>query len=433
MKRQKNLPFLLGSVVALSLGLTACAANNPSGGGGGGDKDGSGPGTLEVVSWWTSGSEEAALQTLFDGVQKDMDGLKVTNAAVSGGGGSNAAQALNARLQAGDPPDTWQLHPDGQLVSYVAGGQVADVSDLWEKNGWSEFVPDDLEEMQKVDGVYYTVPIAIGRGNVLWTSPSALKEAGVTIDDSTDLKGLVKALEDVKASGAPALCLGDKDIFASSQLLESIIISEIGPENWGKLFTGDLSFDSPEIRSAVETYAKMLDLANSDHSALTWDEAAMRMANGECAANLMGDWAYGEMVNAGKEPGTDFSWVPFPSSTPTFVYVGDGFSIPAKNIPNAEAAKAWLETLMEPEVQLAFSKAKGSIPVMTNVDTSSLSEYQQSASASLQNDAIVSSLAHAQAAGGEFAQIFADAVTTFNGNGSVDAFVSTMSNAQASK
>src|SRR5690554_5231079 len=101
-----------------ALVLGACAANT-SGTSSGGDADG---GSLEVVSWWTSGSEAEALQVLFDAVQAEMPGLNVENAAVSGGGGSNAQQALNVRLQGGDPPDAWQLHPDGQLASFVAGG-----------------------------------------------------------------------------------------------------------------------------------------------------------------------------------------------------------------------------------------------------------------------------------------------------------------------
>src|SRR5699024_9927280 len=156
------------------------------------------------------------------------------------------------------------------------------------------------------------------------------------------------------------------------------------------------------------------------------------MADGECAVTLMGDWAYGELVGAGNEPGEDFEWVPFPSETPAFVYVGDGFSIPAENVPNEEAAMAFLKVLMDPDVQVDFAEKKGSIPAITSAETDSLSEYQQSAAESFQEDAIVSSLAHAQASSAEIAQVFADAVTTFNGDQNVDAFVSTMAAAQDS-
>ncbi|WP_084480918.1 ABC transporter substrate-binding protein [Ruania albidiflava] len=425
----RRIPALLGTAALLSMSVAACAANTSeadSEGGSGGD-------TLEIVSWWTSGSEAAALQVLFDAVQEQDPGLDVVNAAVSGGGGSNAKQALNARLQAGDPPDSWQLHPDGELTSYVAGGNVADVSDLWEENGWAGQMPADLAALQQVDDAYYTVPVGVHRGNVLWTNPSVLDDAGVSIDAEDSLDDLVSALEEVDASGTTAVCLGDKDIFAAGQLLESIIISSIGPENWNGLFTGEYPFDSPDVRTAVETYGHLLELANSDHSALTWDEAALKMADGDCAVTLMGDWAYGELVNAGNEPSDDFAWVPFPSTQPTFVYVGDGFSLPADNISNEGAAELWLTTVMDPQVQTDFAVEKGSIPALSTADVSVLSDYQQSAAEDFQSLPIVSSLAHGQVTTAELSQEYADAVTAFNGNTNVDAFISTMAAAQQSQ
>jgi glucose/mannose transport system substrate-binding protein len=408
------------------MAISGCAANAPSGGGGGAN-------SLEITSWWTSGSESDALNVLIAAVKKNDPGLSVDNAAVSGGGGANARQALAARLQAGSPPDTWQLHPAGQLKSYVAGGQVADLTSLWKENNWAAQLPKDVAEAQQVNGKYYTVPIGIHRGNVLWTNPAVLAKAGVTIDPAAGVDGLISSLQKVKASGATPICLGDKDIFASSQLLESIIMSRVGAENWKKLFTNEYSFGAPDVKQALQDYKTILSLANTDHSALTWDEAVKKMANGSCAASLMGDWAYGELLNAGKKPGTDFSWTAFPGKADIFDYVGDGFSIPAKNIPHAAAAQAWLKTLMDPKVQTAFAAKKGSIPAMTTADISSLSQYQQQAAKSLATGAVVSSLAQGQAASAEFAQTYADAVSTLNGGGNDAAFIATMTQAQATQ
>lgn len=416
----------LVGIGALAIGaLGGCAANSPA--------DSAGDDNLEITSWWTSGSEADALNVLIDAVKAADKGLNVENAAVSGGGGANARQALAARLQAGDPPDSWQIHPAGQLQSYVDGGQVADVSDLWEENGWADVVPADVAAAQGVDGTYYTVPIGVHRGNVVWTNPAVLDAAGVTIDQEAGVDGLIESLQAVADSGATALCLGDKDVFASAELLESLIMARAGADNWNGLFTGDYSFDSPEVRQALEDYSTLLGLANSDHSALTWDEAATNVGEGTCAANVMGDWAYGELINGGFEPGTDFSWVIFPGEEDIFDYVGDSFSIPAENAPNEKAARLWLTTLMDPEVQTAFAAKKGSIPARSDADVSGLSEYQQSAAESFKSAAIVNSLAHSQASTAEFSQTYADAVSTFNGDGSIDAFIATMAAAQESQ
>jgi glucose/mannose transport system substrate-binding protein len=423
---QNKLKISLAVTTAACLvAVTGCSANQPAG-----SSDGGGSNKLEITSWWTSGSEADALNVLIDGVKKASPGLSVDNAAVSGGGGANARQALAARLQAGSPPDSWQLHPAGQLKSYVDGGQVADLTDLWTQNNWAAQLPKDVAEAQQVGGKYYTVPIGVHRGNVLWTNPAILSKANVKIDAAGGIDGLINSLKQVQATGTTPVCLGDKDIFASAELLESIIMSRTGADNWKKLFTNQYSFAAPEVKQALEDYKTILSLSNKDHSAVTWDEAVKKMANGNCAVSLMGDWAYGELLNAGKKPGTDFAWVTFPGKDDIFDYVGDGFSIPAKNIPNAAAAQAWLKTLMDPKVQTAFAAKKGSIPAVTTADISSLSEYQQQAAKSFAKAAVVSSLAHGQVASAEFAQTYADAVSTFNGSGNVDAFIASMAQAQ---
>lgn len=420
-RRTRTAVFI--ALTALSAGaLSGCAANGPSNAGS--------ESKLEITSWWTSGSEADALKVLIDAAKAADPGLNVENAAVSGGGGANARQALAARLQASAPPDAWQLHPAGQLASYVSGNQVADISDLWADNDWASKLPADVATSQQVKGKYYTVPVGVHRGNVLWTSPKVLAAAGVTLDPAAGVDQFVDDMQKVAKSGTTAICVGDKDVFASAQLLESIIMARVGADNWNALFTGKYSFDAPEVQQALADYKTLLGLANSDHSALTWDEAAKKVGAGECGVTLMGDWAYGELVNSGYEPKTDFAWSAFPGENDIFDYVGDGFSIPATNIPNADAAKIWLETVMDPKVQTAFAAVKGSIPARTDADVSSLSEYQQSAVKSFTSADIVSSLAHGQVTTAEFSQTYADAVSTFNGDGSIDAFIATMTAAQ---
>ncbi|WP_369046417.1 ABC transporter substrate-binding protein [Sinomonas sp. P10A9] len=412
---------------ALVGSLAACAANEPANSGASGGK------TLEITSWWTSGSEADALDVLTAAAKSAVPGLSIDNAAVSGGGGANARQALAARLQAGSPPDTWQLHPAGQLKAYVDGGQVADVSQLWSDNGWASKLPKDVAEAQQVNGKYYTVPIGVHRGNVLWTNPAVLSNAGVTIDPKAGVDSLITDLKKIQSTGTTPVCLGDKDVFASAELLESLIMARTGADNWKKLFTNSYSFGAPEVKQALNDYVTILGMANKDHSALTWDEAAKNMADGKCAVNLMGDWAFGELRNAGKQPGKDFAWATFPGKEEVFDYVGDGFSTPASNLKHPDEAKAWLKTLMDPKVQTDFAAKKGSIPARTDADISSLSQYQQQAAAAFKSVPVVSSLAHGQVTTAEFAQTYSDAVTALNGGGSIDAFVSAMVQAQSSQ
>ncbi|MGB8997298.1 MAG: extracellular solute-binding protein, partial [Pseudonocardiaceae bacterium] len=88
---------------------------------------------LEVLSWWTSGSERAALNVLFDDFRTARPGVDVRNAAVAGGGGSNAHVVLANRLLGGDPPDVWQTHPGASIKQYIDAGQIADVSSIYQR------------------------------------------------------------------------------------------------------------------------------------------------------------------------------------------------------------------------------------------------------------------------------------------------------------
>jgi len=84
---------------------------------------------LEVFSWRTSGGERMALESLFHVYKYKYPGVEVLNAAVTGGGGSAARPVLQTRLAAGDPPDTWQVHPGAHRRGQEQIGRLSAVVD----------------------------------------------------------------------------------------------------------------------------------------------------------------------------------------------------------------------------------------------------------------------------------------------------------------
>ena len=89
------------AVAAVAAVVGACGSNSPT-------NATVSTNQLEVVSWWTSKSESAALNDLFAAFRKSNPGVRATNGAVAGGAGSNAIVELAKRLQRNDPPDVWQ-------------------------------------------------------------------------------------------------------------------------------------------------------------------------------------------------------------------------------------------------------------------------------------------------------------------------------------
>ena len=86
---------------------------------------------LEVVSWWTSKSESAALNDLFAAFRQSNPGVTAINAAVAGGAGSNAIVELAKRLQRNDPPDVWQTFAGKSVQGYASRGVIRSVASIF--------------------------------------------------------------------------------------------------------------------------------------------------------------------------------------------------------------------------------------------------------------------------------------------------------------
>jgi glucose/mannose transport system substrate-binding protein len=384
---------------------------------------------LEVVSWWTSGSEQQALTVLFDGYRAAHSGVTVTNGAVAGGAGSNAQVVLAQRLLSGKPPDVWQTFPGGALRAYADQGQVGDVSDLYGQGGLAAALPEVIRVGLTVDGKQYGVPTSAHRGNMLFYNTALLAKAGVSQPGAgylppTFLDDLAKL---DKANITP-LCLGAKDPFTTTALFENTLLSVVGADGWRRIAEDRFDWNSGSVGEALRRFGQILDYADPQAAAVTWDAATKKLANGECAFETLNDSAFGELVSAGAVDGKTFGEVPYPGTAGTYVAVVDTF-VRARQSENARNASDFLAVLGSPATQLAFSKAKGSVPIRTDVDVSSLTPYQQSAAKALRSDMVLWSIVHGEAMRPQFQQGFYDAVATYVRSRDAKTFSTTLTDA----
>jgi len=377
---------------------------------------------LEVFSWWTSGGEAMALESLFQAYKHKYPGVEVLNAAVTGGGGAAARPVLQTRLAAGDPPDVWQVHPGHELFGqYVQGGYCVPVTVLYRSEGWDRVVPQGLIDRVSKDSEIYAVIAGVHRGNVLWYNKKVLEKYKIEVGDTLSFEQFFSAAQKLKAAGVVSLAMGDAGLWTTAQLFENTLLGVLGPKGWQELFGGQMMFDDPRVKEAARLYGRMLDYQNADHSALSWDQAVRRVIHGKAAFTAMGDWAYSELVKAGLKGNQDFGWVSFPGTEDTFLVVADGFAL-AKDAPNIAEAVAWLEMVGSKEAQEAFNALKGSIPVRTDVDKGKLDIYQQWSMASFQHDALLASCVHGEAAPATFQRELNDAISMFVADRNVERF-----------
>jgi glucose/mannose transport system substrate-binding protein len=413
---------LIASVAILSaalLGVSQATVANAAGA----------TGSIEVFSWWTSGSESAALNAIFAGLTKANPSIKIVNAAVAGGAGTNAKQVLATRLAAGDTPETWQSHPGGDLKGYVDQSVVMDLSSLYKSQGWDKVVPKNLMDSMTYSGKTYSVLTGIHRANTLWTNKALFKKARVTIGTNVTWAQFAAAATKLKAAGITPICLGDKDIWTAAMILEDLIVGELGAPAFNSLAAGKTSWADPKVAAVVGHFNQLLSWTNTDHKALDWTGAVAALANGTCAMNMMGDWAYGELlVKQGKKDGIDFGYSVI-GDAKTFITVGDSFVVGTKS-KNPAGAEAFVKAIMDPKVQIAFNKLKGSSPYRTDVNTSSLGAYQRAASKVLASGTLVASLVHGQQlVPAAVSQAFSDGVTVLEANKDAAAFGKSMTTA----
>lgn len=381
---------------------------------------------LEVFSWWTSGGEAAALEALVRTYQNAYPGVAVINATVAGGGGSAARPVLQTRLAVNNPPDTWQTHPGWELLGqYVEPGYCDSLGELYRSEGWDKAFPKPLVDLVTRNGQPYAVPTEIHRGNVLWYNKKVLAQYGINIGPQLSFEEFLADCEKLKAAGVPALGVGDSGIWASAHLFEDTLLGVVGPQGWSELFSGRRRWDDPAVRQAVEYFGRLQDYFNSDHAALTWDQAIKRLMDGKVGFSCMGDWADGEFVKARLQENVDFGWVAFPGTEGDFMVVADGFTL-AKGAPHKEAAIAWLKSIGSKEAQRAFSVQKGSIPARTDVERAGFDLYHQWSMTDFTQDKLLPSCVHGSAAPASFQQAFNDAIAVYMADRSADNFVNAL-------
>jgi glucose/mannose transport system substrate-binding protein len=377
---------------------------------------------LEVCSWWTSGGEAVALEALFKVYKQKNPGVEILNAAVTGGGGSAARPVLQTRLAAGNPPDTWQVHPGHELFDqYVQAGYCVPVTVLYRSEGWDRIVPKGLLDQVSKGGEVYAVLAGVHRANVLWYNKKVLEKYSIKVGDTLSFEQFFSAAEKLKAAGVVPLAMGDAGLWATAELFENTLLGVLGPQGWQELFSGEMVFDDPRVKQAARLYSRMLDCQNADHSALSWDQAVRAVIQGKAAFTAMGDWTYGELAKAGLKENQDFGWVSSPGTEGAFLMVADGFTL-AKGAPHLAEAVTWLEMVGSKEAQEAFNALKGSIPVRIDVDKGELGVYQRWSMASFDHDVLLSSCVHGEAVPATFQQELNDAVGTFVADRNVERF-----------
>jgi alpha-glucoside transport system substrate-binding protein len=170
---------------------------------------------------------------------------------------------ITIAVDGGNAPDVVDFPQPGLLASMVKKGQVVDLSKVispdWIKQNYSQ-AWQDLGTMQGPGGAI-TAGVW-GRANgksFVWYNKVEFEKAGYTIPTTWD--ELMALTEQIAADGDTPWCIGIESGaatgWAMTDWIEDVLLRTAPPSDYDAWVRGELNFDSPQIRKAVDIITKI--------------------------------------------------------------------------------------------------------------------------------------------------------------------------------
>ena len=356
-------------------------------------------GNVEVLHYWTSGGEAAALDVLK--TQMANEGHQWQDFVIEGGGGANAMAELQTKVLKGQPPAAAQIK-GLDIQRWARLGFLADLNQIARADQWDEKLPSVISNVMKHNDQYVAVPVNVHRTNWLWVNKPLLDRLNLKAPNSWE--EFDAAANVIAQAGFQVIAQGNQ-AWQHATLFETIALSLGGSDYYRRAFI-DHEFSvikSPTTEAVFARFYKLLVWMQLDTD-VEWVAATNKLIEGQAAFQFMGDWAKGEFIKAGKKPNQDFLCIPVPGTVNKFLFNIDSFAI--FNLRNVDASEieaqtALVKNIMSESFQRTFNQNKGSIPARTDM---SMSSFDVCAQYSMQefliagdNNDLVPSIAHGMA------------------------------------
>jgi glucose/mannose transport system substrate-binding protein len=328
----------------------------------------------EVIHWWTSGGESAAVKVFAEQFAK-AGGTWVDTAIA---GGVNARTAAINRTVGGTPPTAMQFNTGKQFDDLVENDLLRDVDQLATEQKWKSMMPEAIVNAASRNGKMFAVPVDIHGQNWLWMSKSALAKAGAA--EPTDWDDVFPVLDKLRDAGLVPLAFSGQKGWERN-LFNAVLVGKGGNALWVAIYgkRDAAAAMSADFKTVAETYGRLRGYVDPGAPGRNWNDATNLVIQGKAGMQIMGDWAKGEFAAAGQTAGKEYDCTIL-SKEGGYVMGGDVFAFPKLKDPVQQQAQLLLaKVMLEPETQIRFSQKKGSIPVRLDLDVSSLDACAQKA------------------------------------------------------
>jgi len=202
---------------------------------------------------------------------------------------TNAKAILANRLQAGNPPDSYQRHAGLELSDDIKAGKVEDLTKLYETSGWKDKLPKGLLEAITIDGKIYSVPVNIHRANLIWFVPKTLQTLGLG-GPPKNWKEFMTQAKTIRPRARPR---SRSDRHGRRSTCSRPCCSASSARQVQRAVERQDRLEVCEVTAALDMFKQVLSVSDIKSSAADWQPAADRVIDGTAVYTVM---ATGSMV-----------------------------------------------------------------------------------------------------------------------------------------
>lgn len=364
---------LAGLVAALMLGASATAGYATD---------------LVIYHGWSSPAEVAALNVLKAGLTAKGDTW--TDLAIPHDSGANVS--LINLVTGGNPPNAYMESDPNMYRDLLKQGKAMDLTQWFTDNHVTENLYKPVVDAITVDGKIMKVPVALGIDGMVYYNMAVAKDSGVDPTAWKSLDDMFADFDKVKAKGYIPLAIGGQQ-WQVGYLTHALALAKEGPDFFEKIYgtkPDKAVFDTPEMKDLLDLIRKIQQNTDPGSPNRDWNVTTNLVITGKALMQLHGDWMKGEFAAAGKQAGTDFGCINIPGTKGLVLSIDAWGLLDGVSDDQKKAELDFAAVNVDPKVQVDFAKAKGSTPLRTDSDVSTIDVCSQNVIKALKDPNVTS-------------------------------------------
>ncbi len=255
----RTVPLALMILVLATVGIWANGSQEGSG-----QREGAAAAANPTDNPWTNGEDlSGTTVTIFgafvepgsDLFRESLDYFEEqTGIEVNYEGSGDFESLISVRVEGGDPPDIAAFPQPGILQDFVSRGAVVDLDSWFEEGELQERYDDSWLEIATMDGIMAGVWYRANVKSLVWYPVPEFEEQGYEVPETWD--ELMELTEEIAEDGNTPWSIAIESSGATGWVatdwLEDIMLRTVTPEKYDQWVQGDLPFNSPEVRRAMD-------------------------------------------------------------------------------------------------------------------------------------------------------------------------------------